>query len=162
QGAPRVVEPHRLAGQSTAVLLVVGQDVKHRLPLVGQALVGLVQIAHDMEHRAALLVACPQAALQRLHLRAESTLGGGGRPGLANRRLTIVRHEVCHRVHTRAAFSLPSSFRRLSSSFSRAIIFSSYGWLSRATFSSWWPSTTSPQCSRSKTGSGASFLSLSA
>src|SRR5213594_1204686 len=149
QGSPRIVEPRRLASQSSAVLLVVGQDVKHRLPLVGQALVGLVQVAHDMEHRAALLVACPQAALQRLHLRAESTLGGGGRPGLANRRLTIVRHEFCHRDHTRAVFSLPSSFRRLSSSFSRAIIFSSR------------PTTTSSNFSRSKIFSCSSLLDFS-
>src|SRR5438093_645932 len=149
QGSPRIVEPRRLASQSSAVLLVVGQDVKHRLSLVGEALVGFVQVAHDMEHRAALLVACPQAALQRLHLRAESTLGGGGRPGLANRRLTIVRHEVCHRDHTRAVFSLPSSFRRLSSSFSRAIIFSSR------------PTTTSSNFSRSKIFSCSSLLDFS-
>src|SRR2546426_509918 len=149
QGSSRIVEPCRLAGQSSAILLVVGQDVKHRLPLVGQALVGLVQVAHDMEHCAALLVACPQAALQRLHLRAESTLGGGGRPGLANRRLTIVRHEFCHRDHTRAVFSLPSSFRRLSSSFSRAIIFSSR------------PTTTSSNFSRSKIFSCSSLLDFS-
>src|SRR2546425_4717022 len=72
QGPPRIVEPLGLAGESPSVLLVVGQDVKHGLPLVGEALVGLVQVAHDMEHRAALLVAFPQAALQRLHLGAES------------------------------------------------------------------------------------------
>src|SRR2546430_13221312 len=48
----------------------------------------------------------------RLHLRAESTLGRGGRPELADRRLTIVPHERCHRDHTLAVFSLPTSLRR--------------------------------------------------
>src|SRR6266566_3954337 len=148
QGSSRIVEPRRLASQSSAVLLVVGQDVKHRLPLVGQALVGLVQVAHDVEHRAALLVACPQATLQRVHLRAESTLRGGG-PGLADRRLTIFRQERCHRDHTLAVFSLPTSLRRLSSSFSRAIIFSSR------------PTTTSSNFSRSRIFSCSSLLDFS-
>src|SRR2546430_5700991 len=141
QGAPRVVEPHRLAGQSTAVLLVVGQDVQHRLSLVGEALVGFVQVAHDVEHRAALLVACAQAALQRLHLRAESTLGRGG--------LTILGHDVWHRDQILAVFSLPTSLRRLSSSFSRAIIFSSR------------PTTTSSNFSRSRIFSCGSLLDFS-
>src|SRR5438094_171021 len=49
-------------GQSSAVLLVVGQDVKQSFSLVGQAFVGLVEVAHDVKQRAALLVAFTQAA----------------------------------------------------------------------------------------------------
>src|SRR2546426_6950032 len=60
--APRIVEPLGLAGESPSVLLVIGQDVKHGLPLVGEALVGFVQVARDVEHRAAPLVALPEAA----------------------------------------------------------------------------------------------------
>ena len=63
QRPPRVVEPLGLAGYSSAVLLVIGQDVKHRLPLVREALVGLVQVTHDVEHCAALPVALPHAAV---------------------------------------------------------------------------------------------------
>jgi hypothetical protein len=59
QGSPRVVESLCLAGQSAAVLLIIGQDVKHRLPMVGEALVRFIKVPHDVEHRAALLVALP-------------------------------------------------------------------------------------------------------
>ena len=97
QGPPRIVEPVRLVGQSPAVLLVVGQDVQHGLPLVGEAPVGLVQIAHDVKHRAALLVAPPQAALQRLQVRAEAPVSRRGRPGIRDRQRTIVRPGPCHR-----------------------------------------------------------------
>ena len=88
QGPSRVVEPLRLARQAPAVLLVVGQDVQHGLPLVGESFVEFTQIAHDVEHGAALLVAFPQAALQRLHMRAESVLG---------RSLTLLRRRLWHR-----------------------------------------------------------------
>src|SRR5207237_10083330 len=89
-GPPRIVEPLRLAGQPSAVLLVVGEDVKHGLPLPREAPVGLVQVAHDVKHRAALLVAFAQAALQHRYLRAQSTLGAPVRPGPRDCRLTIL------------------------------------------------------------------------
>src|SRR6266571_3151046 len=64
----RTIWPLSVAPSSMrSIAFVVGQDVKHGLPLVGEALVELVQVAHDMEQRAALLVACTQAAFQRLH-----------------------------------------------------------------------------------------------
>src|SRR2546426_8393316 len=65
-----------------------------------------------MEHRAALLVGFPQAALQRLHSGAESALGRRGRPGLRDRRPTILRHDLWHRDQALPALNLPSSFRR--------------------------------------------------
>src|SRR2546429_9329897 len=102
----RTVEPLRLAGQSPAVLLVVGQDVQHGLPLVGEALVELAQIAHDVEHGAALVVAFPQAALQRLHMRAESLLGRHGRAGVRDRRLTLLRRRLWHPDYTLSSLSL--------------------------------------------------------
>src|SRR5436309_10170836 len=52
-GPARAVEPLSLAGQSSAVLLVVDQDVKHG---------------------AALLIALSQTALQHLYVRAQSAL----------------------------------------------------------------------------------------
>src|SRR5205807_1531988 len=140
-GPSRIVEPIRLAGQSSSVLLIVGQDMEHGLSLVGEAFVGLVQIAHDVEHRAALLIAFPQAALQRLHLRTKSALGRRGH--------RVLRHDGrrCHQ--DLRPFSLPSSFRELSSSFSRAIILSSR------------PTTTSSNFSRSRIFSCSSVLDFS-
>src|SRR5437660_10876792 len=108
-GPPRVVESSGLAGQPPAVLLIVGQDVQHGLPLVGEALVGLGQV----EQGATLLV------------------------------------DARHGAHTLPAFGRPSSFRRLSSSFSRAIIFSSR------------PTTTSSNFSRSRIFSWSSLLDFS-
>src|SRR2546427_13238666 len=78
--APRIVEPLGLAGESPAVLLVIGQDVKDGLPLGGEALVGFVQGPHDVEHPAALLLAPPEAAFPRLHERPASALGRRSRP----------------------------------------------------------------------------------
>src|ERR671923_40893 len=77
----------------------------------------------------------PYAALQRLHLGTESALVP---PRLSKCQLTILRHDLRHNDQTLSAFSLSASFRRLSSSFSRAIIFSSR------------PTTTSSNFSRSK------------
>src|SRR6267143_1369480 len=108
-GPPRIVESSRLAGEPPAVLLIVGEDVKHGLPLVGEALVGLGQV----EQGAALLV------------------------------------DARHGAHTLPAFGRPRSFRRLSSSFSRAIIFSSR------------PTTTSSNFSRSRIFSCSSLLDCS-
>src|SRR3989454_211832 len=108
-GPPRIVESSRLAGQPPAVLLIVGQDVQHGFPLVGEALVGLGQV----EQGAALLV------------------------------------DARHGAHTLPALGRPSSFRRLSSSFSRAIIFSSR------------PTTTSSNFSRSRIFSCSSLLDCS-
>jgi len=88
---------------------------------LARALVELVQVAHDVQHRAALVVALAQAALQRLHLRAELARG---RPGLRDRGLALLGHALRRRM--RPSRSQPLDFfRRLSSSFSRAIIFSS-------------------------------------
>src|SRR5438874_1387731 len=151
----RIVEPVRLARQSSAVLFVVGQDMQHGLALVGEALVELVQVAHDVEHRAALLVALPQAALQRLHARAESTLGRCACPGLRDRRPTIQYHGLRHRHGLRhhaqplPDLSPPTPLRRLSFSFSRAIILSSR------------PTTTSSNFSRSRIFSCNSVLDFS-
>src|SRR2546425_9761439 len=141
-GRPGVVEPLRLAGQSTAVPLVVGQDVQHGLPLVGEALVGLVQVAHDVEHRAALLVALAQTSLQHLYVRAQSALGPRGRAG-------IFYHGAWHRHQALPGLSPPTCFWTFSSSFSRAIIFSSR------------PTTTSSNFSRSKIFSCSSPLDFS-
>jgi len=63
QGPPRIVEPLSLVGQPSSVLLIVVEDVKHRLAMVREALVGFVQVAHDVEHRAPLAVALPYAAV---------------------------------------------------------------------------------------------------
>src|SRR2546426_5292171 len=107
--APRIVEPLGLAGESPAVLLVIGQDVKHGLPLVGEALVGFVQVAHDVEHRAALLVALPEAAFQRLHERAESTLGRRSRSGPPKPQPMALYRDLRHRhqLLPPSAFRLP-------------------------------------------------------
>src|SRR5437879_255032 len=129
-----VVEPLSLAGQSSAVLLVIRQDMQHGLALVGEALVELVQVAHDVEHRAALRVASQQPALEHLHVRPESGLGHRG---------------LLHRDQILPALSLSTSLRKLSSSFSRAIIFSSR------------PTTTSSNFSRSKIFSCSSPLDFS-
>ena len=78
QGAPRIVEPLGLSGQPAAVQLVVGQDVNHGLPLVGESLVELVQVSDDVQHRTAPLVAFSQAALQGHHFGLQSAFGGRG------------------------------------------------------------------------------------
>src|SRR6267378_2394666 len=95
-GPARVVEPLSLAGQSSAVLLVVDQDVKHG---------------------ATLLIALSQTALQQLHVRAELALGPRGRAGIGQR-------GVRHRAQALPSLR-PPRFWTLSNSFSRAIIFSS-------------------------------------
>src|SRR2546430_3724194 len=109
-GRAGAVEPLSLAGQSSAVLLVVDQDVKHG---------------------AALLIALSQAALQHLYVRAQSALDPHGRA-------RILYHGLRHRDQARPSLSPPPCFCRFSSSFSRAIIFSSR------------PTTTSSNFSRSK------------
>src|SRR5437773_8840568 len=138
QSPPRIVEPLRLAGKSSSVLLVVGQDVKYRLPLVGETLIERVQVSHDVKHRAPLLVAFSQAALQRLHSCAEPADGRVASHRLHHSRLKILYDVLRHCDQALPAFSLSTSFRRLSSSFSRAIIFNSR------------PTTTSSNFSRSK------------
>src|SRR2546427_5864141 len=149
QGPTGVIEPLGLVGQTAAVLLVVGQDVQHGLPLVSEALVELAQVAHDVEHRAALGVAFPQAALQHLHVRAEAAFGRRPGPGLRDRAPTVRSRCLRHGDQILPALSLSPSLRKLSSSFSRAIIFSSR------------PTTTSSNFSRSKIFSCSSLLDFS-
>src|SRR5213076_1247667 len=89
------------------------------------------------------------AALQRLHMRAEAAVSRRGRPGIRDRQRTIVRPGLCHRdliPPRRQRFDLT---RRLSSSFSRAIIFNSR------------PTTTSSNFSRSRIFSCSSLLDFS-
>src|SRR5947208_12148764 len=138
QGSAGIVEPLGLASEPAAILLVVDKDVEHRLTLLAEPPVDLVEVAHDVEHRAALRVALPQAALQGLHLGAESALDRCARPGLRDRRLTVLRHHQSF-----------DCFLRLASSFSRAIIFSSR------------PTTTSSNFSRSRIFSCNSLLDFS-
>src|SRR5207249_7574838 len=123
QSPPRVVEPLGLPGQAAAILLVVSQDVKHGLPLVGEPPVGLVQVAHDVEHCEALLVAFSQSTLQCVHLRAQ--------PALSR------REDLRHRSQP-SPLNFLTSCRKLSISFSSAIISSSR------------PTTTSSNFSRSR------------
>ena len=73
--APGLVEALGLAGEPAAILLVVDEDMEHRLALVGEAPVHLVEVAHDVEQGAALLVALTQAPFQRLHVCAQPALG---------------------------------------------------------------------------------------
>src|SRR5213595_1872310 len=120
-GPARAVEPLSLAGQSSAVLLVVDQDVKHG---------------------AALLIALSQTALQHLYVRAQSALDPHGRA-------RILYHGLRHRDQARPSLSPPPCFCRFSSSFSRAIIFSSR------------PTTTSSNFSRSTIFSCSSLLDFS-
>src|SRR2546426_5561659 len=127
----------------------VPHDVNHGLALVGEALIELVQVPHDVAHRAALFVAFPQAPLQQLHVGPEFSLGPRGRPGLRDRALTIRDRGLRHRAQILPALSLSTSLRTLSSSFSRAIIFSSP------------PTTTSSNFSRSKIFSCSSLLDFS-
>src|SRR3989442_627160 len=127
----------------------VPHDVNHGLALVGEALVELVQVAHDVAHRAALFVAFPQAPLQQLHVGAEFSLGRRGRLGLRDRALTIRDRGLRHRDQILPALSLSTSLRKLSSCFSRAIIFSSR------------PTTTSSNFSRSRIFSCSSLLDCS-
>jgi hypothetical protein len=49
--ATRVVEALGLPGEPAPVVLVVAEDVQHRLALVGELLVRLVQVAHDVDER---------------------------------------------------------------------------------------------------------------
>src|SRR5207237_7280989 len=93
------------------------QDVQRGLPLVGEALVELSQIAHDVEHGAALLVAFPQAALQRLHMRAEPVLGRPGRAGVCDRCLTLLRRRLWHRAYTTRTLRLSISSARSTDTF---------------------------------------------
>src|SRR5207247_3091 len=144
-----VIEPLGLAGQTTAVPLVVGQDVQHGLTLIGETLIGLVQVGHDVEHRAALLVAFSEAELQRLDLRAKLVLVPHARPAIRDRRFTISDQRLWHRGQILAGLCLPTSFCSPSSSFSRAIIFSSR------------PTTTSSNFSRSRIFSCNSRLDFS-
>jgi hypothetical protein len=76
--APRVVEPVRLPGESAPVVLVVGEDVEHRPPLIAQLAVRHVQVAHDVEQRAAALLRLPHAQLELLDLRAQLRRLRGG------------------------------------------------------------------------------------
>src|SRR5438094_259448 len=149
QGPTRVVESLSLTSQPAAVLLVIGQNMQHGLALVGQALVELAQVAHDVAHRAALCVAFPQAPLQQLHVGAQFCLGRRGRAGLRDCALTLRDRGLRHRVQILPALSLSTSLRKLSSSFSRAIIFSSR------------PTTTSSNFSRSRIFSCSSLLDCS-
>src|SRR2546425_10494731 len=149
QGPTGVIEPLGLVGQTAAVLLVVGQDVQHGLPLVSEALVELAQVTHDVEQRAALGVAFPHAALQHLHVHAEAAFGRRPGPGLRDRAPTVRSRGLRHGDQILPARSLSASLRKLSSSFSRAIIFSSR------------PTTTSSNFSRSKIFSCSSLLDFS-
>src|SRR5438094_5708264 len=149
QGPTRVVESLSLTSQPAAVLLVIGQNMQHGLALVGQALVELAQVAHDVAHRAALCVAFPQPPLQQLHVGAQFSLGRRGRAGLRDCALTLRDRGLRHRVQILPALSLSTSLRKLSSSFSRAIIFSSR------------PTTTSSNFSRSRIFSCSSLLDCS-
>src|SRR3989449_1577180 len=123
--------------------------MQHGLALVGEALVELVQVPHDVAHRAALFVAFPQAPLQQLQAGPEFSLGPRGRPALRDRALTICDRGLRHRDQILPALSLSTSLRKLSSSFSRAVIFSSR------------PTTTSSNFSRSKIFSCSSLLDFS-
>src|SRR5207249_11986374 len=130
---------------------LVGQNVQHGLPLVGEALVDLAQVAHDVEHRTALGVAFAHAALQRLHVRAEAAFGRcpGPSPALRDRAPTVRSRGLRHGDQVLPARSRSPSLRKFSSSFSRAIIFSSR------------PTTTSSNFSRSKIFSCSSLLDFS-
>src|SRR5437879_319980 len=112
---------------------VVGQNVQHGLPLVGEALVEHVRIPHDVEHGATPLVALSQAALER-HLRTKFV-----------RALAVASVSVTVGPGSGIKMSgiaikpspLPTAFAH-SDLFSKAIIFSSR------------PTTTSLNFSRSK------------
>ena len=151
QGPTGVVEPLSLVGQTSTVVFVVGQNVQHGLPLVGEALVDLAQVAHDVEHRTALGVAFAHAALQRVHVRAEAAFGRcpGPSPALRDRAPTVRSRGLRHGDQVLPARSRSPSLRKFSSSFSRAIIFSSR------------PTTTSSNFSRSKIFSCSSLLDFS-
>ena len=104
-----------------------------------------------MEHRAALLVAFSQtelAASPPVHAAGSSALAE--RPALLDRRLSCRSHDAlpCAITPCDRSASLPTSVCRLSSSFSRAIIFSSR------------PTTTSSNFSRSRIFSCSSALRL--
>src|SRR6267378_2997810 len=89
---PAVLQTQVGPGEPAAILLVVGENMEHRLALVAEAPVDLIKVAHDVEHGAALLVPLAQAPLQRLHVRAESILGYG----LRHRAQTL--HALAFRV----------------------------------------------------------------
>src|SRR5205085_1221736 len=146
---PRVVEPLRLAGEPAAVVLVVAEDVQHRLALVGELLVRLVEVPHDVDERAPARLRAPDPGLQLLDLLAQ---GGRVELGLADRvRVGYGRPlRICaHQAEARAALSFSFSRCTLSSSFSSAIIFSSR------------PTTTSSNFSRSRIFSWSSVFDSS-
>src|SRR6267142_6817294 len=143
---PAVLQTQVGPGEPAAILLVVDENMEHRLALVAEAPVDLIKVAHDVEHGAALLVPLAQAPLQRLHLGAESTRGWRGRAGLGDgrRRGDLLHHDP--------ALPVPQAvdvLRRLSSAFSKAIILSSR------------PTTTSSNFSRSRIFSCNSVLDFS-
>src|SRR5439155_11704548 len=116
RGLPQVTHDvdHRLAavlqtqvgpGEPAAILLVVDENMEHRLALVAEAPVDLIEVAHDVEHGAALLVPLAQAPLQRLHVCAESALG-----------LTLLGYGLLHRaqsLHALAFRLLPQALQLL-------------------------------------------------
>jgi hypothetical protein len=148
QGPPRAVEPRRLLGEPAAVGLVVDEDVEHRPALVGEAPVRLVEVAHDVQQRAAALFCSADSLLELLHLLAQALVRleqllclPGGRGTVGCGRLGGHQAEV--------DLSFSTSPRRVSSSFSSAIIFSSR------------PTTTSSNFSRSRIFSWSSALDSS-
>src|SRR5205823_539686 len=76
QRPPRVVGTLMLSSESAAIVLVVDQNVEHRLALSHEALVRLVQVNHNVEHRATLLVTLSYLVLQHFYMRAELAVSG--------------------------------------------------------------------------------------
>src|SRR5262249_37993544 len=137
QRAPRVVEALGLSCQTAAVLLVVAENMQHRLPLVRELLVRLIEVAHDVDERAPALLGALDVSPQLLDLlaqfvRVEFRPAVAGLPGVKPPGF------FAHHAEARAALSFSFSRWRPSSSFSRAIIFSSR------------PTTTSSNFSRSR------------
>src|SRR5947209_8067826 len=138
KGAARVVQAFGLAGQATSLLLVVGQNMNHRLALIRQLAIHGIQIAEDMHKGTAPLFAFPHAHLQRLLLLEHAlvfALKSFKSGGVRLQNLGILLRYV-HLLCPRLTFS--SSRLRYSISFSNAIILSSR------------PTTTSSNFSRSR------------
>ena len=138
QGAARVVEPLRLLAEPAAILLVVAEDVQHRLPLVGEPLVGVVEVTHDVQERTPALLRLGDAKLEL----------GDAFPERGNH-LALGERLDGLGVHPEDGRKVASSCRRLSSSFSSAIILSSR------------PTTTSSNFSRSRIFSWSSVFDCS-
>ena len=79
EGAPRVVQAVGLTSQAAAIVLIVVQDVEHRLALIAEALIDVVEIAHDVQQSATALLGLPDAHLQFFPALAQGRAGGDQR-----------------------------------------------------------------------------------